>query len=71
MVLKFKGHKHFRQRLLCSTLSGRGIRIDDIRSDDAAPGIRDYEASLLRLIERISNGCLVEINPTGEKQWAR
>lgn len=71
MILKFKGHKYFRQRLICSTLSGKGIRIDDIRPDDEAPGLKDYEASLLRVIERICNGCRVEINPTGGKQRCR
>ncbi|GMH33789.1 hypothetical protein BSKO_01623 [Bryopsis sp. KO-2023] len=64
-LLTFKGHQHFRQRLLCATLSGRGIRIDDIRADEDSPGLRDYEASLLRLIERVSNGCVVDINSSG------
>lgn len=39
--------------------------MDDIRVDDAAPGLRDYEASLLRLLEKVSNGTVVEINETG------
>lgn len=64
-MLKFKGSAHFRQRIALSCLSGRPIRIDEIRSQDEAPGLRGYEASLLRLTEKISNGCLVEINETG------
>lgn len=67
-MLKFKGCQNFRQRLVCSTLSGRAIRIDDIRSDDQNPGLRDFEASLLRLLEKLTNGCVVEINETGEQQ---
>ncbi|GBF93150.1 hypothetical protein Rsub_05881 [Raphidocelis subcapitata] len=64
-MLRFKGSQQFRQRLAFSTLSGRPIRIDDIRTRDASPGLRDYEASLLRLLEKLTNGCVVEINETG------
>ncbi|GIL72254.1 hypothetical protein Vretimale_443 [Volvox reticuliferus] len=65
-MLKFRGCQHFRQRLVCSTLSGRAIRIDDIRAaDPESPGLRDFEASFLRLLEKLTNGCLVEINETG------
>jgi len=39
--------------------------VDDIRVDDPSPGLRDYEASLLRLLEQVSNGTVVEINETG------
>lgn len=65
-MLKFKGCQNFRQRLLLSTLSGRSIRIDDIRAQDENPGLRGFEASFLRLIEKLTNGCIVEINETGE-----
>jgi RNA 3'-terminal phosphate cyclase-like protein len=65
-MLRFKGSENFRQRLVCSTLSGKPIRIDEIRAGDENPGLRDYEASFLRLIEKITNGCIVEINETGE-----
>jgi RNA 3'-terminal phosphate cyclase-like protein len=64
-MLRFRGCSHFRLRLVLSCLSGRPIRIDDIRADDEAPGIKLYEASFLRLIEKISNGCVVEISETG------
>ncbi|KXZ50132.1 hypothetical protein GPECTOR_17g1005 [Gonium pectorale] len=65
-MLRFKGCQHFRQRLVCSTLSGRPIRIDDIRAaDPESPGLRDFEASFLRLLEKLTNGCVVEINETG------
>ena len=65
MTLRFRGRQHFRQRLACATLSGHAIRIDAIRARDENPGLRDYEASLLRLLEKITNGCIVEINETG------
>lgn len=65
MVLKFRGSSHFRQRIALSTLSGKPIRIDDIRHREEAPGLRDYEANFLRLIEKLTNGCRIEINETG------
>lgn len=64
-MLRFKGCTHFRQRLILSTLSGRPIRIDEIRAKDENPGLRDFEANLLRLLEKMTNGCQVEINETG------
>ncbi len=64
-MLRFAGSEHFRQRVVCATLSGKAIRIDDIRSGDQSPGLRDYEASLLRLLEKVTNGCIIEINETG------
>jgi len=66
-MLRFKGSQNFRQRLLFATLSGRAVRIDDIRAGDQEPGLRDFEASLLRLLEKLSNGCVVEINETGAR----
>jgi hypothetical protein len=30
-------------------------------------GLRDYEVSFLRLLEKLTNGCVVEINETGAK----
>jgi RNA 3'-terminal phosphate cyclase-like protein len=63
--LKFSGSNNFRERILCSTLSSKPIRIDEIRSLEENPGLSDYEASLLRLVEKISNGCEIKINETG------
>lgn len=64
-ALKYKGSADFRQRLVCATLSGKTLRIDDIRAEDTNPGLRDHEVSLLRLLEKVSNGCVIEINETG------
>jgi RNA 3'-terminal phosphate cyclase-like protein len=66
-VVHLDGCQHFRQRLVLSTLSGKAMHIDSIRSDDQHPGLREYEASLLRLFEKISNGCKIEINETGTR----
>lgn len=65
-MLVFQGCQFFRLRLVLACISGRAIRISDIRADDEAPGLRQFEACFLRLIEKISNGCVVEINETGE-----
>ena len=63
--VRFTGAADLRMRLVCATLSGRAMRVDDIRSRDQNPGLRDYEANLLRLVEKITNGMNVEINESG------
>ena len=42
--------------------------VDDIRVNDAAPGLREHEACLLRLLEKVTNGTVVEINETGAQR---
>lgn len=67
-MLKLKGSAHFRQRLVLATLAGRPLRIDDIRASDQRPGLRDFEANLLRLVEKITDGCSIEIDETGKER---
>ncbi|KAJ3303045.1 hypothetical protein HDU76_005422 [Blyttiomyces sp. JEL0837] len=65
-LLRFEGHLNLRQRLLLATISGKPVRIDKIRpDDDDQPGLADYEASFLRLLEKLTNGSTVEISYTG------
>lgn len=66
-TLKFDdGAIQFRQRLAVSILSNRPLLIRNIRSDSIfSPGLRPYEASFLRLVEKMSNGTVIEINSTG------
>jgi len=64
-VLQFSGHQFLRHRLVLSILSGKPVKIDKIRADDKNPGLRDYEVSLLRLLERATNGTVIEISVTG------
>lgn len=64
-VLRFRGCASFRQRVVLATLAKRRLRIDGIRARGEAPGLRDHEASFLRLVEKLTNGCRVEINETG------
>lgn len=61
--IEFKGSKLFRTRIICSVLSGKAIRIDDIRTLDPQPGLREYEVSFLRLIDKLSNGSKVGVLP--------
>ncbi|KAJ1633141.1 RNA 3'-terminal phosphate cyclase/enolpyruvate transferase [Pavlovales sp. CCMP2436] len=65
-MLRYEGARHFRQRIILATLSGKAVRIDNIRADDAEqPGLRDFEVSLLRLLESVVNGCEIVINAAG------
>ncbi|KAJ3703798.1 hypothetical protein LUZ61_007503 [Rhynchospora tenuis] len=64
---KLKGSKNLRQRLVLATLAGTPVVVEEIRSEETSPGLRPYEVSLLRLLESISDDCLVEINETGTK----
>ncbi|XP_069700303.1 RNA 3'-terminal phosphate cyclase-like protein [Periplaneta americana] len=64
-VLTFKGSNYFRQRLVLSTLSGKPIRIKDIRSQDDEPGLREFEVNLIRLLDKITNGSRIEVSETG------
>ena len=66
-TIKFEdGATQFRQRLVVSILSHKPLLIRNIRSDDLEfPGLRDHEASFLRLLESMTNGSSVEINATG------
>ena len=60
------GATQFRQRLVVSILSHRSLLIRNIRADDLEnPGLKDYEASFLRLIDQMTNGSRMEINNTG------
>ncbi|KAG9287342.1 hypothetical protein G9A89_023713 [Geosiphon pyriformis] len=64
-VLKFNGHNYFRQRLIMATLSGKTVKIDKIRSDETDPGLQDFETNFLRLLEKVTNGSVIEISYTG------
>lgn len=66
-TLKFEdGAAQFRLRLAVSLLTHRPVLIRNIRPDDLeAPGLREHEASYLRLLDKITNGTAIEINSTG------
>lgn len=64
-TLHYKGSSFFKQRLILSVLSGKPIRITDIRARDDIPGLREFEVSLIRLLDKVTNGTVVELNEAG------
>ncbi|KAL7835025.1 hypothetical protein SRHO_G00292720 [Serrasalmus rhombeus] len=64
-ALTYDGCNFLRQRLVLSTLSGKRVKIRNIRSRDDEPGLRDFEASFIRLLDKVTNGTRIEINQTG------
>ncbi|KAA8521507.1 hypothetical protein F0562_012183 [Nyssa sinensis] len=65
--MTLKGSQNLRQRLLLSTLSSTPLLIEDIRADETWPGLGPHEVSFLRLLEKICDDSVVEINETGTK----
>ncbi|XP_012264455.1 probable RNA 3'-terminal phosphate cyclase-like protein [Athalia rosae] len=64
-VVTYEGCNYFRYRLLLSTLSGKPVRITNIRVDDDDPGLREYEVNFVRLLDKLTNGTKIELNETG------
>nr|XP_022917931.1 probable RNA 3'-terminal phosphate cyclase-like protein [Onthophagus taurus] len=64
-TLVYKGSAWFKQRLILSILSGKAVKIIDIRTKDDEPGLREYEDKLIRLFDKLTNGTIVELNATG------
>lgn len=63
--LVYEGCNFFRQRIILSTLSGTPVQIVDIRKYEDEPGIKEFEASFLRLMDKLTNGTKIEVNETG------
>lgn len=70
-LLTYRGSNFLKQRLVLSTLSGKPVRIVDIRSSDSDPGLRGYEISLIRLLDKLTNGTKIEINESGTAIYYR
>ncbi|KRZ10178.1 putative RNA 3'-terminal phosphate cyclase-like protein [Trichinella zimbabwensis] len=64
-VLQYEGCNFLRQRLVLATLSGRPVRIVNIRPDDVSPGVTDFEIKLFNLLSEITNRSTVDISPSG------
>jgi RNA 3'-terminal phosphate cyclase-like protein len=65
-TLIYKGCNHMKQRLILSTLSGKPVEIRDIRAlDEDNPGLREFEISLIRLLEKVTNGTKIRIDKSG------
>jgi RNA 3'-terminal phosphate cyclase-like protein len=64
-LLQFTGHRHLTSRLLLSTLTGRPIRISQIRSTSTNPGLTRSETNFIRLLDAITNGAQIQFSMTG------
>lgn len=63
--LTYKGSNGFKQRLIFSVLSGKPVKIIEIRTRDDDPGLHEFEINLIRLLDKLTNGTNVEISETG------
>ncbi|KAL4235710.1 rRNA-processing endoribonuclease [Mactra antiquata] len=63
--ITYDGCNFLRQRLVLATLSGKPVKIKNIRSKEDNPGLRDFEAGLIRLLDKITNGSNIVVNETG------
>ncbi|KAF3001880.1 hypothetical protein E8E13_005570 [Curvularia kusanoi] len=63
--LNFTGHRHLVSRLLLATLTGRPIRISQIRSSSTNPGLTRSETNFVRLLDAVTNGGQVQFSMTG------
>ena len=64
-VVEYEGSNFLRLRLALAVLSGRYLRIRNIRSKDENPGLNEAEASIIRLIDKVTNGSRFEVSETG------
>lgn len=64
-ILCYKGSSYFRQRLVLSVLSNKPVRITEIRSLQDEPGLLECEVNFIRLLDKITNGTIIELNETG------
>ncbi|KAI9834773.1 MAG: hypothetical protein M1819_002859 [Sarea resinae] len=65
-LIRFQSQKSLPHRLVLATLTGRPVRISDIRSSSPTnPGLASHEISFLRLLEAVTNGSALEISYTG------
>eukprot|EP00633_Aureoumbra_lagunensis_P002226 CAMPEP_0197288450 /NCGR_PEP_ID=MMETSP0890-20130614/5543_1 /TAXON_ID=44058 ORGANISM="Aureoumbra lagunensis, Strain CCMP1510" /NCGR_SAMPLE_ID=MMETSP0890 /ASSEMBLY_ACC=CAM_ASM_000533 /LENGTH=422 /DNA_ID=CAMNT_0042759187 /DNA_START=12 /DNA_END=1280 /DNA_ORIENTATION=- len=65
IVIRLRGGREFRARLVMSILSKRRITITGIREAEEEPGLGRDEASFVRLLDKLTSGSRVEINQTG------
>ncbi|OTF74233.1 hypothetical protein BLA29_004000 [Euroglyphus maynei] len=66
--LEFQGSNCLRQRIILATLTRRKIIIDQIRERNSSSyGVQKYEISLLKLIEKITNGSSILIDKNGTR----
>uniref|UniRef100_A0A4W5Q838 RNA 3'-terminal phosphate cyclase domain-containing protein n=1 Tax=Hucho hucho TaxID=62062 RepID=A0A4W5Q838_9TELE len=52
--LTYDGCNLFKQRLVLSTLNCKRVKIQNVRSKEDNPGLRDFVASYIRLLDKFS-----------------
>jgi len=62
---KLNGSNYFRYKIAYSLLMNKKVEIFNIRADDINPGLTQSEISFLHLIEKITNGTIIDISKTG------
>lgn len=62
-AVESKGSNHLKTKLILATISGKSIRITDIRKD--ANGLQEFEVNLIRLIDKLTNGTQIKLSPSG------
>jgi RNA 3'-terminal phosphate cyclase-like protein len=60
-LLVYEGCNFFRQRLVLATLSSKAVRINGIRADTDEPGLKEFEAGFIRLLDKLTNGSTIEV----------
>lgn len=60
--LVFKGSSYLKQRLILATISGKTIKITDIRSNNG--GLVEFEINLIRLIDKLTDGSRIKLLST-------
>ena len=60
--MAFRGSSLFRFRVISSFFTFNSIEIDQIRENEPSPGICDFEASFLRLVDKLTSGTHVRID---------
>lgn len=53
-ALTLKGSNHLKQKLILATISGKALKIVDIRKDEGGGGIQEYEINLIRFVLALS-----------------
>jgi RNA 3'-terminal phosphate cyclase-like protein len=64
-LVQFTGHRHLTTRLLLATLTGRPVRISQIRSTSTSPGLTRHETNFIRLLDAVTNGSQIQFSMTG------
>lgn len=60
-----EGERFFRQRVILSLLTGKNCKFRNIRSKEQDVGLQDFEVDFLSLVQKLTDGTVVEVNHTG------